>query len=169
MDRPDHQSDEDERLVWRLSQGDPAAFEPLMERWGDAVLDTCFRALHDADRACDLYGEVWADVFMRLCLGTGRIPPEVGEWLVSIIEELIAAAACTGRIPQAAGSRLRLTPAAPTAAERIAIGRLAHHAALRSARDELPPGFSAAADLMLLRMPRPALVSRIQPSTGVAA
>jgi hypothetical protein len=40
---------------------------------------------------------------------------------------------------------------------------------LRDARAELPPNFSAAADRMLLRVPEPAALSRIQLSTPWSA
>jgi DNA-directed RNA polymerase specialized sigma24 family protein len=158
----------DDQLLQRLQRGYGVALEPLMERWGDAVISTCFRALRDARRACDLYAEVWAEVYVRMRFGTARRPESLGPWLVEIIGELLQQAAVDGGIPSAARHRIRLAPATPSAEELAKIELPTDETELRVARNPLPRAFSAAADLMLLQMPGPASINRIRPSAGAS-
>lgn len=159
----------DDDLIWRLAHGDGAALEPLMERWGDPVVDTCFRALRDAARAHDLYGEVWAEIYVRIRLGTEPLPTSFGPWAVGIVGDVLRTAAQEGRIPIRARLRMKLSATPPTAAELASLEKLRDPAELRAARDELPRDFSAAADRMLLDMPEPMALSRIQLPTGWGA
>lgn len=159
---------DDDALIWRLANGDGAALEPLMERWGDPIADTCFRALRDAEQAVDLCGEVWAEIHFRIRAGTDPLPRAFGPWAVGVIGELLQAAAEEGRIPVRARLRMRLSAPALTGAELARLDSLRDAAILRAARDELPRDFSAAADRMLLHMPQPTALARIRPSHGGA-
>jgi DNA-directed RNA polymerase specialized sigma24 family protein len=151
-------------LLYRLAHGEGSALEPLMEVWGDHLLDTCFRALRDAGRALDLYAEVWATIYDQIRYGTQSLPRSFGPWAVEIIADLLAMAASEGRIPNPARHRMKLAPRSPTMADIERIDALRDPTAGRMARDELPRDFSAAADRMLLHMPGPAVISRIRPS-----
>lgn len=71
---------DDASLVFRLAHGEGSALEPLMEVWGDHLVDTCFRALRDAVRALDLYAEVWATIYDRVRYGTQPLPQAFGPW-----------------------------------------------------------------------------------------
>lgn len=160
---------DDTHLVRELASGNGAALEPLMERWGDAIVDTCFRAVRDGERAYDLYGEVWAEAYMRIRLGTERLPESFGPWAVGIIGSVLKTAAEEGRIPVRARMRMKLAPTPPAVAELARLEHLRDPTTLRDARAELPPNFSAAADRMLLRVSEPAALSRIQLSTPWSA
>lgn len=81
--------EDDASLVSRLAHGEGSALEPLMDVWGDHLLDTCFRALRDAERACDLYAEVWATIYDRIRYGTQSFPRAFGPWAVEIIADLV--------------------------------------------------------------------------------
>ena len=155
---------DDASLVSRLAHGEGSALEPLMEVWGDHLLDTWFRALRDARRALDLYGEVWATIYDRLRYGTQPLPKAFGPWAVEIIADLLEMAASEGRIPDRARHRMKLAPHSATAADIERIDALCEPNLVRAARGELPGDFSAAADRMLLRMPGPTAISRIRPS-----
>lgn len=155
---------DDASLVFRLAHGEGSALEPLMELWGDHLLDTCFRALRDAVRASDLYAEVWATIYDRIRYGTQPLPRAFGPWAVEIIADLLDTAAIEGRIPNRARHRMKLAPFSPTAGEVERIDALRDPNVVRAAHDELPRDFSAAADRMLLHMPRPAAISRIRPN-----
>ena len=157
---PDH----DGALVWRLAHGDATALEPLMRRWGEPVLETCYRALRDAPRTFDLYGEVWAEAHRRIPQGTERLPADVGSWLVEVIGAVLETAAADGRIPGHARARMGLATTSPTAAELAQIDELRDPRTLRETRERLPRDFSAAADRMLLRMPSPSAIGHIAPS-----
>ena len=155
---------DDASLVFRLAHGEGSALEPLMEVWGDHLVDTCFRALRDAVRALDLYAEVSATIYDRVRYGTQPLPQAFGPWAVAIIANLLDIAASEGRIPNRARHRMKLAPPSPTAADIEHIDALRDPNAVRIARDELPRDFSAAADRMLLHMPGPAAMSRIRAS-----
>jgi DNA-directed RNA polymerase specialized sigma24 family protein len=160
---------DDTDLIRGLANGDGTALEPLMERWGDAIVDTCFRALRDAERACDLYVEVWAEAYQRIRLGTERLPESFGPWAVGIIASVLTTAAEEGRIPVRARRRMKLAPTPPAAVELARLERLRDPTTVREARAELPRDFSAAADRMLLRVPEPTTLSRIQLSASWGA
>lgn len=157
---------DDASLVSQLSHGDGSALGPLMEVWGDPVLETCFRALRDAGRAFDLHAEVWATIYDRIRYGTQPLPRAFGPWAVEIIADVLAMAASEGRIPNRARHRMKLAPFSPAAADIERIGALRDPSVARAARDELPRDFSAAADRMLLHMPGPAAMTRIRHSAA---
>jgi len=135
-----------------------------MERWGDPVVDTCFRVFRDAERAVELYAEAWAEIYLRVRLGTARLPRSFGPWAVGVVGEVVEHAADEGRISVRARLRMRLSAPPVTATELAALAALRDPAALRAARESLPRDFSAAADRMLLAMPEPTALSRIRPS-----
>lgn len=166
MESPEGSDRTDLTLLRALAHGDASAFEPLMERWGDPVLDTCFRALHDTERACELYVEVWAEVYVRMRYGAARIPDALETWIVGIIGELVEQAASTGRIPTSSRNRMRIAPSHPSELEIQEINRLDNPSDLREVREALPREFSAAADLMLLRMPGPNTLSKVRSNRG---
>jgi DNA-directed RNA polymerase specialized sigma24 family protein len=157
--------EDDSRLIWRLANGDGAALEPLMERWGDALVDTCFRAVRDAQQALDLYAEVCAEAYARLRYGTESLPEAFGPWAVGVIGDVLSTAAEEEHIPVRARGRLKLPPVRFTAADIDRLEALRDPGALHDARVQLPRDFSAAADRMLLGVPDPARLSRIRSST----
>src|ERR1700722_11478751 len=110
------EDDEDIRLIRHLADGRGEALEPLMEQWGDPVIETCFRALRDAERTFDLYGEVWASVYERIRI-RGQIPEPFESWLIDVIDAVVHAAAHLGRIPLEARLRMRTPPVKITAAD----------------------------------------------------
>jgi DNA-directed RNA polymerase specialized sigma24 family protein len=156
---------DDNRLCWELAHGNGTALEPLMERWGDPIAETCFRALRDAERALDLYAEVCAEAYGRLRFGTRPLPESFGPWAVEIIGDVLKTAAEEGQIPTRARVRMNLPPAGITQADLVRLESLRDPPALRAAREALPRDFSAAADRMLLRVPEPSALSRIRPSS----
>ena len=160
---------DDETLVWRLANGDGAALEPLMDRWGDPIIDTCLRALRDAERVVDLCGEVWAEIYFRVRAGTEPLPRAFGPWAAGVIGELVTSAPGEGRIPIPARLRMRLLTTAATTAELARLATLSDPGPLRAASEELPRDFSAAADRMLLNMPEPTALSRIHIPNGTPA
>jgi DNA-directed RNA polymerase specialized sigma24 family protein len=157
--------DEDDRLVWQLAHGDGRALEPLMERWGDPVAETCFRALRDARRSYDLYAEVWAEAYQRIRFGAGGLPDGFGPWIVEVIGDLLANAAGSGRIPVTARARMKLATVPLTPDELAQLERLRDSLAQHDARAALPRDFSAAADRMLLNMPTPEALAGIELSS----
>jgi len=161
--------EDDDDLIWRLANGDGAALEPLMERWADPIADTCFRVLRDAERAWDLYGEVWAEVYVRIRVGTEPLPKSFALWVVGVVGDVVRAATREGRVPIRARLRMKLSVGRASAAELARLDSLRDPAALRAARAAAPRDFSAAADRMLLRMPEPTALSRIQLHTGSGA
>lgn len=156
--------DEDIRLIRDLADGRGEALEPLMQRWGDPVIETCFRALRDEARTFDLYGEVWATVDERIRI-RGQIPQLFDSWLVGVIDAVVRAAARAGRIPTEARLRMKLPTVKITAADLALLKALRDPATQREARELLPREFSAAADRMLGRLPGPSELSRITLST----
>lgn len=158
------QEGSDDDVIWRLANGDGTALEPLMERWGGHVIDTCFRVFRDPERAADLYAEVWAEIYLRIRLGTESLPRSFGPWAVEVIFDVVRDASEEGSVPVRARLRMRLSTPSATAAELSALAGLRDPVTLRAAREGLPRSFSAAADRMLLAMPEPAAMSRIRPS-----
>jgi DNA-directed RNA polymerase specialized sigma24 family protein len=156
--------DEDIRLISGLADGRGEALEPLMEHWGDPVIETCFRALRDVERTFDLYGEVWASVYERIRI-RGQIPDSFESWLVDVIDAVVRAAAGAARIPIEARLRMRMPQVKITAADLALLEALRDPATQREAREALPREFSAAADRMLGRLPGPSTLSHIKLST----
>jgi hypothetical protein len=163
--RDEESRDDDDRLVWQLAHGDVRALEPLMERWGDPVAETCFRALRDARRSYDLYAEVWAEAYQRIRLGTGGLPDAFGPWIVELIGDLLAKAAGSGRIPVSARARMKLVTVQLTPDDLAQLESLRDPLAQHDARAALPRDFSAAADRMLLDMPTPDALAGIELSS----
>jgi DNA-directed RNA polymerase specialized sigma24 family protein len=156
-------------LIWRLAHGDGESLEPLMERWGDPLLETCFRAVRDPVLAFDLYAEVCAEAYVRLRCGTVRRPAAFGPWAVEMIGDVLAVAASEGRIPIRARTRMKLAPVRFSGTDIERLDALRDPQTLHDARDRLPRDFSAAADRMLLDVPSPAVMSRIRTSPGDAS
>jgi hypothetical protein len=122
--------------------------------------------MRDAARAYDLCAEVWAEICARICLGPATLPQAFGCWAVEVIADVLTAAAEKGEIPAQTRHRMGLVQPQPTDAEIRRIDQLRHPDELRAARDELPRDFSAAADRMLLNMPGPVAMLKIQSSCG---
>jgi hypothetical protein len=163
--KPHDALNDDDRLVWQLAHGDGRALEPLMERWGDPVAETCFRAPRDAQRSYDLYAEVWAEAYQRIRLGTGGLPDAFGPWIVEVIGDLLAKAAGGGRIPVTARARMKPATVPLTPDDLAKLESLRDPLAQHDARAALPRDFSAAADRMLLDMPTPEALAGIELSS----
>jgi len=69
-----------ERLVVRCRDGDPRAFDGLVERFQRRVFYTIFRVVRDAHLADDLTQEVFITVFRRM--GTLKDPASFPSWLL---------------------------------------------------------------------------------------
>jgi RNA polymerase sigma-70 factor, ECF subfamily len=57
---------DDKALVKRCQQGDPAAFDALVERYQRRVIGLCLRHLRSYEEACDLAQEVFVQAFQHL-------------------------------------------------------------------------------------------------------
>jgi DNA-directed RNA polymerase specialized sigma24 family protein len=158
---------DDSRLLRDLADGNDAALVPLMERYGDAIVETCFRATRDPLLALDLYSEVWAEACWRLRLPASRPPDSAGPWLVHLIGEVLDDAKAQERMPSGARARLRLRATTVTHNDIERLECLRDPTASREARHDLPRDVSAAADIMLLRVPEPFALKRIRPSALV--
>jgi hypothetical protein len=155
---------DDSRLLRDLADGNDAALEPLMERYGDAIVETCFRATRDALLAVDLYAEVWAEATWRLRLPASTPPEAAGAWLVHLVGEVLDVANAQQRIPSRARAWRGVRPTTVTQRELERLERLRDAAESRAARSALPRDLSAAADIMLLGVPEPFALKRIRRS-----
>lgn len=139
-----------------------------MERYGDAVAESCFRATRNATMAFDVYGEVWAEAYRQLRLPRVVLPERVGPWLVRLIGPALEDAAKTGRVPTRARSWMGVPARTLNQGELARLERLRAPGELREARERLPGDLSAAADIMLLQVPPPHVLQRISLSNLVA-
>jgi RNA polymerase sigma-70 factor (ECF subfamily) len=57
---------DDKALVKRCQQGDPAAFDALVERYQRRVIGLCLRHLRSYEEACDMAQEVFVQAFQHL-------------------------------------------------------------------------------------------------------
>ena len=160
---------DDSTLVWRLAHGDGGSLGPLMERWGDPLLETRFRAARDPHLSLDLYAQVCAEGYLRLRYGTVRRPTAFGPWAVDVIGDVLATAASEARIPTRARSRMKLPALRFSGTDIERLNALRDPRTLHDARERLPRDFSAAADRMLLDVPSLVVLSRIHPSPGDAS
>ena len=158
---------DDSRLLRELADGDDAALVPLMERYGDAVVETCFRATRNALLALDLYSEVWAEANWRLRLPATPLPEAAGPWLVHLVGEVLEVAKTKERIPSRARTWMRMRATTVTRKEIERLERLRDPTTSREARSALPRDLSAAAEIMLLKVPDPFALRRISPSALV--
>lgn len=73
---------DDRDLVRRCQQGDPAAFDALVERYQRRVIGLCYRHLRNYEEACDLAQEVFVQAFQHL--GDFRGKSRFSTWLYRI-------------------------------------------------------------------------------------
>ena len=73
---------EDRELVRLVQSGDKAAFEILIRRHQDKILNLCFRLLGQAGSARELAGDIFAEAFRSISGFQGR--SEFGTWLYRV-------------------------------------------------------------------------------------
>ncbi|MCL5270395.1 MAG: RNA polymerase sigma factor, partial [bacterium] len=86
MATPPHTLSDDDRLMARLAEDQPAALEELMQRWQTPLFRFIQRAVRDADVA----EELTQDTFLRLWRARGQYRPggRFASWLFRIASRL---------------------------------------------------------------------------------
>jgi RNA polymerase sigma-70 factor (ECF subfamily) len=76
----------DARLMLRVKDGDSAAFEELVEKYKQPVINLLYRTLHDATEAEDLAQNVFVQVYKSA--GRYRVEAKFTTWLFTIARNL---------------------------------------------------------------------------------
>src|SRR5918992_1143028 len=82
---PDH-LDPDAALMLRVKQGDRAAFEALVDKYKQPVMNLVFRTLHDATEAEDLAQHVFLQVYKSA--HRYEVSAKFSTWLFTIARNL---------------------------------------------------------------------------------
>ncbi|MDX1953780.1 MAG: sigma-70 family RNA polymerase sigma factor [Verrucomicrobiota bacterium] len=80
------QNDQDAALMQKVKEGDIAAFELLVEKYKQPILNLLFRTLHDATEAEDLAQNVFVQVFKSA--HRYRVEAKFSTWLYTIARNL---------------------------------------------------------------------------------
>lgn len=78
--------DPDAALMLRVKQGDVEAFEELVERYKQPIINLCYRTLHDPTEAEDLAQNVFVQVFKSAA--RYRVSAKFSTWLYTIARNL---------------------------------------------------------------------------------